>query len=181
MPDRTEPTPEQFKAVASPLRLRILRLCRDREWTNKELADRLDRDPATILHHLRLLLAAGLIEATPVRQGRSGAYEKPYRSTNRSWQLNFDRPAADEEDEGQLAMVTAFSQELAEAGDDSVAELDRFHLHLDADNLATFTARFVALVEDYRADDETSKQGGAPAYGGLLALHRLADPPTSES
>ena len=74
------------------MRLRILRLCSDREWTNKELADRLQRDPATILHHVRLLVDAGLIEPVGVRQGASGAYEKPYRSTGLSWQLSFERP-----------------------------------------------------------------------------------------
>src|SRR6185436_17191183 len=100
MADGIEPTPAQIKAVASPLRLRILRLCNDREWTNKELADRLERDPATILHHLRLLVDAGLIEAMDVRQGKSGAYEKPYRSTGISWQLSFERAAVDEEQEG---------------------------------------------------------------------------------
>ena len=41
MIERVEPTPAQIKAVANSLRLRILRLCNDREWTNKELADRL--------------------------------------------------------------------------------------------------------------------------------------------
>lgn len=37
-PGGTEPTPQQIKAVASSLRLRILLLCNDQEWTNKERA-----------------------------------------------------------------------------------------------------------------------------------------------
>ena len=70
--ERIEPTPAQIKAVANSLRVRILRLCNDREWTNKQLAERLERDPATILRHLRLLVDAGLIESTGVRQGPAG-------------------------------------------------------------------------------------------------------------
>jgi len=47
--------------------------------------DRLKMDPSTILHHLRILEAAGFVVALAVVQSRSGAYEKPYRSTGLSW------------------------------------------------------------------------------------------------
>jgi DNA-binding transcriptional ArsR family regulator len=181
MADRRQPTPQQIKAVASPLRLRILRLCGDRAWTNKELADRLDRDPATILHHIRLLVDAGFLEAVAVRQGKSGAYEKPYRSTGLSWRLSFDRPTGDEDDEGQLAMLTAFMQELDEAGHASVAELSRFHLHLDDEALAAFGARVVALVDEYVVGDDERRRGGAPDYGGIVVLHRLAEGPAAQT
>lgn len=172
--EQLEPTTVQMKAVANPLRLRILRLCNDREWTNKELADRLDRDPATMLHHVRLLVAAGLIEPVAVRQGASGAYEKPYRSTGLSWRLRFER--AQEDDDGELAMLTAFREELAEAGHDSVAELTRFHLHLADDEVGPFVARFVALVNEYVTDDDARREAGAPGYGGVFVLHRLRPP-----
>lgn len=173
VPQRAQATPEQFKAVANPLRLRILRLCNDREWTNQELARRLDRDPATILYHLRVLVDAGLIAPVGVRQGVSGAYEKPYRSTGLSWQLDFEEAAEDEE--GELAMLTAFRQELAEAGHDSVAELTRFQLHLDEESLASFVERFVALIDEYLAGDDARLLDGAPGYGGIMVLHRLAN------
>jgi DNA-binding transcriptional ArsR family regulator len=180
MVDRGEPTPAQIKAVSSPLRLRILRLCNDREWTNKELADRLERDPATILHHLRLLVDAGLIEAVGVRQGKSGAYEKPYRSTGLSWRLQFEHAAPDEDDAGEVAMLSAFRQELAESGPDSIAELTRFHLHLDDDTLRTFSERLVELIEEYRSDDDERREHGAPGYGGIVVVHRLVDPPGND-
>ena len=163
----------QIKAVASALRLRILRLCNDREWTNKELADRLERDPATILHHLRLLVDAGLLEPVGVRQGASGAYEKPYRSTGLSWQLSFERPLEDEAEAGELAMLTAFRQELAEAGHDSIAELTRFHLHLDDDALGAFIARFLDLIEEYRVEDEARRE----RRGARVRRHDRRPPP----
>lgn len=175
MAEQRAPTPAQFKAVASALRLRIVRLCNDREWTNKELADRLGRDPATIHHHLRLLVDAGLIEPVGVRQGRSGAYEKPYRSTGLL--LNFDRAPEDEEEAGEPSMLTAFRQELAEAGNDSIAEMSRFHLHLDDEAVPVFVARVLAVVEEYRAGDDARREAGAPGYGGMFVLHRLADVP----
>ncbi len=174
---RRQPTPEQIKAVASSVRLRILRLCNDREWTNKELADRLERDPATMLHHVRLLVDAGLLAPTGIRQGPSGAYEKPYRSTGLSWQLTFGAAGPEDEDEeGEPAMLAAFRHELAEAGNDSIAELDRFHLHLDDDDRASFVERFIALIDEYIADDDKRRREGAPGHGGVFVLHRLADP-----
>jgi DNA-binding transcriptional ArsR family regulator len=179
--DSRQPTPEQIKAVANSLRLRILRLCGDREWTNKELADRLQRDPATILHHLKLLVAAGLIEPVGVRQGPSGAYEKPYRSTGLSWHLSFETAADDEEGAGEVAMLAAFRQELAEAGHDSIAELTRFHLHLDGDDLASFVERVKEVIQEYVADDDARREQGAPDHGGLFALHRLATTPLPEA
>lgn len=166
--DRGEPTPEQIKAVASPLRLRILRLCNDREWTNRELADRLEKDPSTILHHLRILESAGLLAPIGIRQGKSGAYEKPYRSTMLQWGLSFDAPA-----EGEPPSLTAFRQELAEAGNQSIAELTRFHIHLDDDGEAEFIERFLDLIEEYRAGDDERARRGDPGYGGVMALHRL--------
>ena len=67
-----------------------MRLCHHDDWTNKALADRLKMDPSTILHHLRILEAAGFVVALPVVQGRSGAYEKPDQSAGLSWQLILD-------------------------------------------------------------------------------------------
>ncbi len=177
MAERSAPTPQQLKAVSNSLRLRILRLCNDREWTNKELAGRLERDPATIHHHLKLLVAAGLLEPAGVRQGPSGAYEKPYRSTGLSWELRFERAPEDEDSAGELAILSAVRQELAEAGHDSIAELTRFHLHLDGEALGSFVERFKALVEDLLADDDVRARRGAPGYGGVLVVHRLADRP----
>ena len=181
MVERRAATPAQIKAVANSLRLRILRLCIDREWTNKELADRLERDPATILHHIRLLVDAGLLEAVAVRQGASGAYEKPYRSTGQSWHLSFEAAVEDEDERGELAMLAAFRHELAEAGNDSIAELTRFYLHLDDDDRTAFIERFGALVNEYLTDDNAREQQGAPGYGGIFVVHRLADSPENDA
>lgn len=171
-PEATEPTPQQIKAVASSLRVRILRLCNDRDWTNKELADRLERDPSTILHHLRLLVAAGLLEPVGVRQSAGGAYEKPYRSTGLSWHLRFDR-APEDEGEADNAMLAAIRQELAESGRESISELTRFHLHLDDAARDSFVEQVKSLIEEFRVDDADRDHHGASGYGGIFVLHRL--------
>lgn len=172
-----EPTEQQIKAVASALRLRILRLCGDREWTNQELAVRLGKDPATVLHHIRLLVETGLLEAVGVRQGAKGAYEKPYRATGLSWQLRFPRPEGNEDEGGRAgepAMLAAFRQELAEAGPGSIAELTRFRLHLDDDDRERFAERLRSLIEEFLVGDEARRRRGALDHGGIVVLHKLA-------
>jgi DNA-binding transcriptional ArsR family regulator len=71
--ERRPATPEEAKALANPVRLRILRLCLDEALTNKQLAERLGRDPGTVLHHVRSLVATGFLVPDEVRQGEKGA------------------------------------------------------------------------------------------------------------
>ncbi len=73
------------RALASVLRLRILRLCLDEPLTNKQIAERLGRDPATTYHHVRRLAERGFLAAQPERTGARGAREVPYLATRKSW------------------------------------------------------------------------------------------------
>src|SRR5882672_8419389 len=95
-------TPAEFKAMAHPLRLRILRLCLHDALTNKELAARLKKDPATVLHHVRMLVDTGFLAPDRVRSGARGALEKPYRATGKSWVLSAETP--EQEMDQQAAM-----------------------------------------------------------------------------
>src|SRR5579863_564248 len=87
---RHEATVAEVRALAHPLRLRIIRLVSDRSLTNRELARALGEHPATVLHHVRTLLRAGFLAADPERRGARGTVEKPYRSTGRSWSVSID-------------------------------------------------------------------------------------------
>src|SRR3954466_13635669 len=89
---KRQATPEEFKAMSHPLRLRILRLCLHDAMTNKELAERLRKDPATTLHHVRMLVDTGFLAPDHVRTGSRGALEKPYRATGKSWILSAETP-----------------------------------------------------------------------------------------
>ncbi len=161
----------EAKALAHPLRQRILRLCAQRELTNKQLADRLDSEPGTVFYHVRLLVAAGLLQPAPVRTGDSGALEKPYRSTGRSWWL--DDPLADAEPEAALAPIQAFQDELHEAGPGSVQTFARFTLHLSPEDVAALDRRVLAILDEYvETEDQRLDQ---PAHGGIVVVHRLAE------
>jgi DNA-binding transcriptional ArsR family regulator len=170
-PRRRRPaTVREAKALAHPLRVRILRLCLHRELTNRELADRLDTPPGTVLYHVRQLVAAGLLVAAPVRTGAGGALEKPYRATGESWWLDGSRS---DTGTGDHAPVSAFQQELDEAGPASVRTFARFALHLSDEEVAELDRRIVAVLDEYVATDHERRD--RPLYGGAFILHRPAD------
>ncbi|MET7400489.1 winged helix-turn-helix domain-containing protein [Dactylosporangium sp. NPDC005572] len=171
VPRRRPATAQEAKALGHPLRLRILRLCHGHELTNKQLADRLGRDPGTVLYHVKMLAAAGLLEAAPVRAGESGALEKPYRSTGMTWWL--DGPLVDADPDTAYAPVAAFTEELREAGPAGVRLYERFTLHLSAEELAELDRRILAILDEYVATDH--ERLDRPALGGIFLLHQLPD------
>jgi DNA-binding transcriptional ArsR family regulator len=76
---------ERSRALSSPLRLRILRLCLHEPQTNKELAALLGLQPATVLHHVRTLVRTGFLVPQQARTGKRGAREIPYLASRLSW------------------------------------------------------------------------------------------------
>lgn len=168
---RRPATVAEIKAMSHPLRVRILRLCGDHELTNKQLADRLGEDAGTVYYHVRQLVDAGFLEAAAVRSGESGALEKPYRSTRKSWWLSV--PVDDVASGAGFAPVDAFQQELAEAGPASVASYARFSLHLSPEDVAELDRRIVAVIDEYVETDR--ERAHLPAHGGIFLLHRSVD------
>ncbi|WP_026555629.1 helix-turn-helix domain-containing protein [Arthrobacter sp. 35W] len=128
------------RALSSPLRLRILRLCLHQGRTNKELADALALNPATTLHHVRTLLATGFLAAQEPRIGRRGAREIPYLATRLSW--NTEVP-----DLGPV-LVETFLQEIQGLESDEL-EISRLGLKLNKDHQEQMRSRFRALLQEY--------------------------------
>ncbi|MEU0240787.1 winged helix-turn-helix domain-containing protein [Nocardiopsis sp. NPDC006198] len=168
---RRPATVKEVKALSHPLRIRILRLCAVRELTNRELADRLDTTPGTVLYHVRQLVDSGLLVPAPVRTGASGALEKPYRATGESWWL--DGPLIGAGDEAADAPVEALRRELEEVGPDSVRDYARFVLHLSDEDRDELGRRILAVLDEYVLTEHERR--GRPAYGGAFLLHALAD------
>ncbi|GAA1212693.1 ArsR/SmtB family transcription factor [Prauserella alba] len=163
-------TAAEAKALGHPLRLRILRLCWQQELTNKQLAARLERDPGTVLHHVRHLVQAGLLEQVAVRTGEKGALEKPYRAVPRDVWL--DDPARTDP-AGADAPLAALQDELRAAGPGSVSTFFRFALHLSDADAAELQNRIQAVIDEYTATDD--QRLDLPAYGGAVVVHRLAE------
>ena len=137
-------TDAEARAVASAVRLRILRMCFSEALTNKELAERLGRNPATVLHHVRTLVDTGFLVAQPVRRGTRGSREVPYRATGKSWLMDIDdRPPPDRD-----PMLAAFLEEVAEVGEQQL-QSSRLGLRLSTADLADFRDRLHGLLDEY--------------------------------
>lgn len=162
-------TPAEFKALAHPLRLRILRMCLHDGLTNKQIADRLDLDPSSALHHVRTLTRTGFLAAEPVRTGKRGALEKPYRATTKSWTLNFPRP--DDRLAAVIASHDAARDEVLAAGPEGLVTNARLGLRLSDEEIEELRLRLVALVQEFA--DRQPTPGGS-RVGLVTMLHRLA-------
>ena len=75
----------ESRALSSPLRLRILRIALHEPRTNKEIAESLGMNPASVLHHVRTLVDTGFLIEQPVRRGARGSRERPYLASGKSF------------------------------------------------------------------------------------------------
>jgi predicted ArsR family transcriptional regulator len=165
-PDRRPATLEEARALAHPVRLRILRMCLDEACTNKDLASRLDLPAGTVLHHVRSLVATGFLAEVEHRPGPRGTIEKPYRATGKSWRL--DVADTGEESTVRRAVFDAVVAEIEEAGPDAVLESSRMAMRLPPDRVDELLGRIRDLIDDYAMVDEAD---GEP-LAMLLVLHR---------
>ena len=161
---RRPATEAEAKALASAVRLRILRLCLDRPLTNKEIADRLGAHPATVLHHVRTLVDTGFLAAQEPRRGARGSREIPYLATRKSWQLSL----ADSGEEPLRALIDAFVQEFRLVEDPRRVVTTRLGLRLDREAYEELRGRATALFEEYA--NRPPDPHGQP-YSLFFALH----------
>ena len=147
---RRRATPEETRALAHPLRLRIIRLLYDGPLSNKMLANRLGAHPATVLHHVRTLLRAGFVEPAGEQPGARGTVEKLYRSTGKSWDLSIDE--TDAASAVSRAGVEAFVEELRDAPGD--VDMSRLALVITPERRRELQARIAAVLNEYALHDD---------------------------
>ncbi len=164
--ERRAATLEEARALAHPVRLRILRQCKDEALTNQDLAARLGLPAGTVLHHVRTLVATGFLVESAWRPGARGTTEKPYRSTGKSWRLDI----GDTGESGAVrrAVFDAVAAEVDEAGPDSVVDEARMSMRLRPDRLDDLSRRISQLVDEFANADDP---GGDP-FAMLFVLHR---------
>lgn len=157
--ERREATDDEAKALASALRMRILRVCLSEPRTNKEIATILGRDPATTLHHVRMLTRTGFLAAQEPRRGTRGAKEIPYLATRKSWSIS--TPAV-----GKV-LLDAFLEEAALV---PAEELDtaRLGLKLSDENRERFRRAISDVLSDFA---ELPEDPDGKPWSVFLALH----------
>jgi DNA-binding transcriptional ArsR family regulator len=159
-------TEKAARALSSPLRMRILRLCRFDARTNKELAQLLDVNPGTMLHHVRTLVEAGMLAPDEERTGAHGAREIPYRSTGLSWHA----PRSPNE---SVVLIETMRQQL-EGIDPEEVQVSWLGLRLNAEHQAELQERLWAVLEEYAAR-EPDLDGESSSL--VIVMHPENNPP----
>lgn len=150
---------ERMRALSSPLRMQILRLCRE-PHTNKELAEFFDINPGTMLHHVRTLTRTGFLEAQDARAGAQGAREVPYVATGLSWNIPLPH--------GSKLLVDVFAQQIAQRKQDDYLSSTWLGLRLSSEHRDELARRLHELASEFkeRGDDPD----GEP-YSLFAAFH----------
>ncbi|MFJ5847709.1 ArsR/SmtB family transcription factor [Streptomyces sp. NPDC092903] len=175
--------PEQFAALAHPLRQRLLFALGHRPATVSRLAAQLDAKKGNVAHHLKVLREAGLIHVAQTRQVRGGT-EQYYQRTARHMVV------AEPQAAGTAAMLAAVAQELDRAPVEP--HLTLRHLRLSPARAKRLGEALAALVDDAEEDGEQDgaengadsgevKEGGEfreeqPVHGALVVLYQQAPP-----
>ncbi|MHA7141268.1 winged helix-turn-helix domain-containing protein [Arthrobacter sp. Bz4] len=163
--DTDEDVQARGRALSSPVRLRILRLCLHKGRTNKEIAELLDLNPATALHHVRTLLATGFLTAEETRTGNRGAKEIPYRATGLSWRSRIPNAAP--------VLVETFLQEI-DGLNPSEIDVWRLGVRLNETNRSEMMRRIREILEEYAIRDSDT-DGTATSIMLAHHLDRSAD------
>jgi DNA-binding transcriptional ArsR family regulator len=166
MTDDPISTPEEFKALAHPLRQRMLFLLGERPATISQLALTLDTRKGNVSHHLKVLREAGLVESAESRRVRGGT-EQYYRRTARRIEI------ADAQPGPAAAMLRAVSEEFSEAPGDPLLALR--HLRLTSEQAERLHDTLLTLVEETE-----EAEGGQPRYGLLVSFYQQPSTPTPE-
>lgn len=149
----------RMRALSSPLRLRVLRLCAFESRTNKELAQLLHVNPGTMLHHVRTLVSTGYLRAEPERAGAQGAREVPYRATGLSWRTSM--PGA------SFVLVETFLQQIEGVADEDL-DTTWLGLKLNAEHRKELEDRLSALVSEFK---ERGPDPDGDTYSLFTAFH----------
>jgi len=158
--------------MASSLRLQILRLTLHEPRTNKEIATTLERNPASVLHHVRTLVDTGFLIAQRPRRGGRGSREVPYLSSGKSWYLD----VGGEEDPGQAdLLLRTFLDETRRLGVERLQSM-RLGFRLTAEAREEVLGRLFAVLQEIA--DTPSDPDGEP-WGLFLALHPEVPAPTA--
>ncbi|GHO64525.1 transcriptional regulator [Ktedonobacter sp. SOSP1-52] len=175
-------TPEQIRALAHPLRQRVLGLLTNAPYTNKQLANLLQVSPPRLHFHVRELQAAGLIEIVS-QQPKGGVIEKYYRAVARVVRLAPETKETARDQELVESTLEALSQEYIRANtffNGHIPEMRFAHelVRLPADRLARIQELLDAVGREiYQALEDPERDTYEQFVAVSYLLHRL--PPVS--
>lgn len=175
---------EQIRALADPLRLRMLEAF-DEERTTKQVADLLEEKPTRLYHHVDVLERAGLIRPTRTARKR-GTTEKYYRAVAESFRTELGLFAPDDGTETDplfdlidqtLDRTRLELREVLAMGGVAVLEEEGLHTFVEIeatpDRIDRLQAELMSLVNglcESASSDQKSPEGDVSADPGRYRL-----------
>ncbi|AXK31720.1 ArsR family transcriptional regulator [Streptomyces armeniacus] len=169
-PPRRVGDPESLKALAHPLRLKILRaLGTSGPATSTTLAERLGENTGTLSYHLRQLERGGFIEDVP---GRTGGRERWWRAVRN---IDVRRPPQEELTDAERAIMGELDRmrleediglarrfTLEAAGSEGWMRGSRSLSHLTKDELNDFHDAYLELLRRFSRGPEDAPPDARP-------------------
>ena len=155
------------RALSNPLRLRILRLCAYDARTNKELAELLNTNPGTMLHHVRTLVRTGFLAPQDERAGTQGAREVPYLATGLSWNTSAPNQS--------IVLLETMRQQL-EGVDPEEIDMIWLGLRLNSEHRAELGQRLAELAIEFK---DRGPDPDGEAYSLVMVTHPDLNPPAA--
>lgn len=147
-------TPKQLRALAEPLRQRLLRQFA-RPSTIKEAAERLGEPLTKLYHHVDQLQAAGLI-AVVSEQRRRAAVERTFQAVATTFAVSPTAFGAGEKRAAKREAIARAALEEILAGTvdkEGAFRMMRARVRLGADGLRRLETGLAELLEQHRDDD----------------------------
>jgi DNA-binding transcriptional ArsR family regulator len=166
----------QVRALADPLRLRILGALGSKPRTTKQVADLLGEKPTKLYHHIEALERVGLIGLKETRPNR-GTLEKYYQAVAAQFQVAVSvlspKPGTEEKLTPQEAMLTSIldttRKELVAnlrscpgtpLGPEEAPFLARASVRGSARKIQAVRQRLLRVIEELRAAEAESERTG---------------------
>src|SRR5262245_2602727 len=168
---------DQLRALAHPLRVRMLGAFTAEERTTRQVAEILHERPTRLYHHLKALAAAGLVRKTRTRRNR-GTLETYYRAVAGSIRADSSlfTPAGRSEASGSIGKAidgmldhtgTELRALIASQGGEHGLEEKGFvgflEVHAPERDIKKLRADIERLVKGLQDDRPGSARGGKPA------------------
>jgi DNA-binding transcriptional ArsR family regulator len=161
--ERVLTQPGELKAIAHPIRTRILGVLEKEPASAKRLAERLEMSHGRIGHHLKVLEAAGLVAVVEERRVRAMT-ERIYAPTFVRLRVQLDDGA------GELRFFFEQAAREAAGHEQPFAGLRRLYVvRLPRSRAAEFAERLRALAEEFAAAGEDEGEVFGLAQAVFLA------------
>ncbi len=180
---------EQIRAIADPLRIRILDVLCHNSMTTKQVAEFLGENVNKLYHHVDTLEAAGLIKLVDTRKNR-GTLEKYFQAVAKHFTLSptlFEVRLVESEARSELTFSAALQATLTEIKQSLAKKLikpsetqhffTRLHVRMTKAKAAELEDKFQLWLKECEAADSDE---GDVVYGLTATLYPVEAKPANE-